>query len=293
VDCIEFNERFRFIDPVADMAFLVMDLVLHGRRDLADVFTAAYFRASGDSEGQQLVPLYTAYRAAVRGSVEGILAGEEEAKPSEREAARERARAHWLLALSTLQQPPSRPGLVLVSGLPGTGKSWLAGKLAGAADFCLLRADVVRKELAGLSPDAATPESLREQLYAPEASDRTYAECLRRAEALLFEGKRALVDATFRQERYRQLFVQAAGRWGVPVCMLLCQADPETVRQRLEGRRGDASDADWSVHLQLAAGWEELSAATSGVARTIRTEGCAEEVVGEALQALARVGLWQ
>src|SRR5262249_10366444 len=45
VDCIEFNERFRQTDPVADMAFLVMDLIVHGRRDLADRFAGAYFRA--------------------------------------------------------------------------------------------------------------------------------------------------------------------------------------------------------------------------------------------------------
>ena len=37
VDCIEFNERFRFADPVADMAFLAMGLAFHGRRDLAGV----------------------------------------------------------------------------------------------------------------------------------------------------------------------------------------------------------------------------------------------------------------
>ena len=71
VDCIEFNERFRCADPIADMAFLAMDLTLHGRRDLARAFVDAYIRASGDPEGRALLPFYTAYRAAVRGKVEG------------------------------------------------------------------------------------------------------------------------------------------------------------------------------------------------------------------------------
>jgi aminoglycoside phosphotransferase family enzyme len=45
IDCIEFNERFRFADPVADIAFIVMDLMFEGRRDLAQTFADAYFRA--------------------------------------------------------------------------------------------------------------------------------------------------------------------------------------------------------------------------------------------------------
>src|SRR5215471_14154447 len=78
VDCIEFNERFRFVDPVADMAFPFMDLAFWGRRDLASAFAAAYFRASSAEEGWALLSLYTAYRATVRGAVEGILLTEKE-----------------------------------------------------------------------------------------------------------------------------------------------------------------------------------------------------------------------
>src|SRR5262249_39681206 len=72
IDCIEFNERFRYADPVADMAFLVMDLEFHGRRNLAREFAAAYFEASGDDEGRRLLPLYVSYRAAVRAKVDGL-----------------------------------------------------------------------------------------------------------------------------------------------------------------------------------------------------------------------------
>src|SRR4029079_11527526 len=72
IDCIEFSERFRHADPIADAAFLVMDLAFRGRRDLADAFTASYLRASGDAEGALLFPFYTAYRAVVRAKVEGM-----------------------------------------------------------------------------------------------------------------------------------------------------------------------------------------------------------------------------
>ncbi len=126
IDCIEFNERFRFADPVADMAFLCMDLRFHAQPDLAKTFADAYFTAAGDGEGRALLPFYTAYRAAVRGKVEGFELREAEVPAEEKASALARARAHWLLALGQLEAPARRPCLVLIGGLPGTGKSTLA-----------------------------------------------------------------------------------------------------------------------------------------------------------------------
>jgi uncharacterized protein len=149
VDCIEFNERFRHADPVADMAFLAMDLTRLGRKDLAWVFAEAYFRAAGDAEGRALLPFYAAYRAAVRGKVEGMKAMEAEVPESDRAEARAQSRAHWLMTLGELEDGGRRPCLVLVGGLPGSGKSTLARDLAGPAGFTVIRSDEVRKELAG------------------------------------------------------------------------------------------------------------------------------------------------
>jgi aminoglycoside phosphotransferase family enzyme/predicted kinase len=286
IDCIEFNERFRFTDPVADMAFAVMDLVFHGRRDLARAFANAYFLAADDEAGRALLPLYTAYRAMVRGTVEALLLGEKEVPESERAAARERARAHWLLALSELEEPGRKPCLLLVAGLPGTGKTTLAQGLVGNAGFCVVRSDVMRKDLAGLCSQEPAPPQLREALYTQEWNARTYAACLRRAEELLFAGKRVIVDATFREEKQRQTFLEAAVRWGVPGGILLCRTEPETVRKRLERRQRDASDADWAIYLLVAQNWEKVGVSTRGVCQFISTEGNPEEGLCRALEAL-------
>ena len=72
VDCIEFEGRFRYADPMADIAFLAMELELEGRGDLAGAFVDEYLRAAGDEQGRVLLPFYRAYRAAVRGKVEGM-----------------------------------------------------------------------------------------------------------------------------------------------------------------------------------------------------------------------------
>src|SRR5262249_36109920 len=172
------------------------DLAFRGRRDLARAFAAEYFRAAGGAEGRALLPFYTAYRAAVRGKVEGFELTEKEVPQAERAGALARARAHWLLALTELEEPNRRPGLLLGGGLPGMGKSTLARGLAERAGFTVIRSDVVRKELAGLPAEEPARASLDEGIYTPAWTARTHAECLRRAEHALFEGKRVLVDAS-------------------------------------------------------------------------------------------------
>jgi aminoglycoside phosphotransferase family enzyme len=109
IDCIEFNKRFRFADPVSDMAFLVMDLLSHGRTELARAFAEEYFRVTGDEGGRSLLPLYVAYRAAVRGKVEVFELSDEVIPEAERAAALGRARAHWLLALTELERTGRGP----------------------------------------------------------------------------------------------------------------------------------------------------------------------------------------
>lgn len=290
VDCIEFDERLRLIDPVSDMAFLAMDFAFHGRRDLAREFTDTYFDAAKDASGRALLPLYSAHRAAVRGMVDGLLACEAEVPEAERAAALARSRAHWLLALTELEPPERRPCLLLVAGLPGTGKSTVARALGEHAGFEVIRSDVVRKELAGLASQS-TPASLRDSLYGSEWTDRTYDECRLRAERALAEGRRVLVDATFREDRHRRDFLDGAVRCGAPAAILHCEAEPETVRRRLETRRGDASDADWSIYLQLAGSWEEFSPEVVRVLHTVSTDGPAESMLERALDALRRWGL--
>lgn len=293
LDCIEFNERFRYADPVSDMAFLTMDLAYRGRRDLARRFAAAYFEATGDGEGRELLSFYVAYRAAVRGKVEGMTAAEEEVPVDTRAAAVESARAHWLLALGELEAPARRPCLVLIAGLPGTGKSSVAQRLAERAGFRIVSSDEARKALVGLAPEARAPAAFGEGIYSREWSERTYRACLERAMWHLFRGDRVLVDASFREDVQRRAFLDAARDRCVPALILLCIAPPEVVRGRLAERSPGASDADWSVYERMAEIWEEPSPGTRWAFREVSTVHGAERAVEAALQHLRDVGLWR
>lgn len=292
IDCIEFSERFRFADPVADMAFLVSELRFQGHGKLAGEFAEAYFAAAADDEGRHLLPFYTSYRAAVRGKVESIKASEAEVPAPQREAALVRARAYWLLALAALAQPKARPALVLVGGLPGSGKSTLAAELSAAADFEVIRSDVVRKELAGIAAGTSASESFGQGIYSSEWNQRTYDECSRRAEAALFEGRRVIVDASFRDDAARKQFLDAARRWSLPCLVLVCQADAQVIRQRLDARQGDASDADWKIYRQAAQHWQPPSAAVTPHWRAIDTSQSRADSLGKALEVLRDSGLF-
>jgi aminoglycoside phosphotransferase family enzyme/predicted kinase len=291
IDCIEFNERFRFADPVADIAFLVMDLLFHGRRELAEVFAVEYFRASGDDEGIALLPFYIAYRSAVRGKVNGFKLQEKEVPKAAQARALTKAKAHWLLALDELETPRRRPCLILIGGLPGTGKSTLAKGLAERGDYDVIRSDVVRKELAGVAENVHHRAGFGQGIYTPEWTNRTYTECLRRAESLVFEGKRVIVDANFPEERWRRAFLDAASRLGVRTIFLLCAAKEEAVRTRLQRRRADVSDADVRVYEEAARRWEIPGFAIRGWLREVDTNTRPNESLHQAERLLLELGL--
>jgi aminoglycoside phosphotransferase family enzyme/predicted kinase len=291
IDCVEFNERFRYADPVADVAFLVMDLLHHGRWDLAEPFLEEYFHATGDVEGRRLLAFYVAYRAAVRAKVGGMLAAEKEVPEAQRAAAVRRAGAHWLLALSELEGPANRPGLVLVGGLPGTGKTTLATDLAEEAGFTVISTDRTRKELAGLDADTPAASDFGTGLYTPEWNDRTYAACLDRAKAILMEGGRVVVDGSFREAERRRSFRDAAVASGVRSIFLVCAADADVVRTRLRARRGGPSDADWSTHEAAARVWEQGHYHDPRWERTVQTAGTRADALEAALDHLRAVGL--
>ncbi len=290
IDRIEFTDRFRWSDPIADVAFVIMDLQAHGAWALARLLADHYIDASEDREGRALLPFYTAYRAMVRAKVAAMAAAEPELGERARARARAKAEARARLALVELADPTDRPCLVLIAGLPGTGKSLLARSLRETGNFVWLRSDELRKRLAGLDPLASGKTEVGEGIYTREWTERTYDACLSRAADICKAGGRALVDATFVDADRRREFVEAAIEWGVPVHLLITEAPSELVRTRLEQRTGDPSDADWTVYQAAAARWTPPDPMLCPFNK-VDARRSPHEMLSDALRALAKVGL--
>ena len=132
LDCLEFDDRLRWVDGLDDAAFLAMDLERLGASELAERFTGWYTEYSGDPAPASLRHHYIAYRAFVRAKISCLrcrqgdpLAGGE---------------ARQLAALALRHLHAGAITLILIGGLPGTGKSALAGALAGLG-FTVLNSD--------------------------------------------------------------------------------------------------------------------------------------------------------
>lgn len=255
LDCIEFNDRFRYGDTASDIAFLSMDLAFHGHLDLAEGFLADYAEASGDFDLYSVVDYYQAYRACVRGKVAGQRAAEMAMGP-ERLAMEDEARAYFHFALAERMLPD--PIVIAIGGGMATGKTTLAGRLGGLLGVPVVSTDPLRKRMAGISPLETRHGRLWRGLYNPEMTGRVYAEAARLAQVIGDSGRSVILDASFRTRASRNAIHEAANRAGRPFLFVECRTDTETCRQRLRLRTASPNPSDGNERLFQAflASWE-------------------------------------
>ena len=249
IDCIEFSPRLRTGDVASELAFLAMDMELHGAADLAAELLHAYVAQTDDSDLFVLLPFYQCYRAYVRGKVESLKSQEPEVAAEDREQARQLAQRSFCLAARYARGTPS-PTLIVVCGRVGTGKSTVAQRLSEQTGFVLFNSDVIRKRLAGILPTARVEAAYGSGLYSQEFSQRTYATLFAQTEEELRTGRGVIVDATCKRQEDRHAFLALGQRQQVPVLFLECRTSLAEVERRLRERerRGDSvSDATWEL----------------------------------------------
>ena len=260
-DAIEFNPALRWIDCVADIAFVMMDLAAHGRADLGWRFANLWLEHSGDYAGLRVLRYYLVYRAVVRAWV----AGTRMAQPCGDSASARDVRSYLELASQISSAQVHAPTLWLAHGFSGAGKSTHALALACARGMVRVRADVERKRLFGLPPEAGS-SGVPGGIYSAEATRRTYDRLIQVAGDALEAGFSTVVDATFLDPAARSRFIALAQQRGVPGRILSFEAPLEVLRERVIQRAalgGDASEAgltvlesQWETALPLAP-WED------------------------------------
>lgn len=260
IDCIEFNRRFRFADVCADVAFLAMDLAWHGRPDLAERFLAFYARAANDYDLYQLVDFYESYRAFVRGKIASLVAADPDADTASRQRFARDAHRYYLLALASERRALLPPQVVAVGGMIAAGKSTVAAGLAAKLAAPVVDADRTRKWLLGVSPTRPVHEPAWHGAYAPESTDKVYAEVLRRADVVLSSGRTVILDASFRSSRMRSAARSLAERHGVPFHFVECRTEPEVCRRRLHRREQErgVSDGRLEIFDDFMARWQPV-----------------------------------
>ncbi len=234
-DCIEFNEAFRCLDVASEVAFLAMDLDFLGHPELSDAFALHYRSLAEDPSLPRMLPFYQSYRAVVRGKVESFRLDDEDLPKESRAEAAEAARRYLGLA-SRYATGFDLPTLIVCCGLIGSGKSTVAQALASNLDGVVLGSDVIRKELAGLPPEARRVEPYGTGLYSREMTEQTYGALLERARSLLAAGRTVVLDATFARRTQRNRARQLAAEAEVAVWCCWCRCPEEALRQRLRDR---------------------------------------------------------
>lgn len=272
IDCIEFNERFRFADACADVAFLSMDFAFHERVDLKERFLAAYARESFDFDLYSVVDFYESYRAYVRAKVNALSLASA-ASFEARQRLERQARRYLLLALAAERPPLGSPRLLAVGGIIASGKSTLADALGADLGVPVISSDRTRKALLGVEPTAPLSHEPWQRAYAPGLTLEVYEELMRLGRLVLESGRSVVLDATFASRQSRAMVRAMAHALSVPFCFVECRAPHDVARARLRERaRGvSVSDGRLEIFEEFLARYEavtELDSAEHFVADT-------------------------
>jgi len=152
-------------------------------------------------------------------------------------------------SLGQLPEPVAKPAFVVVSGLPGTGKSYFSGKLAERLPFVILESDALRKVLFS-SPS-----------YSPKESSHLFRAVHLLIERLLKKGISLILDATNLSERRREHLYSIADHLDVKLILVRVEAPPQVVWGRLETRPKDSeskSDADWLIYQRMKSSVDKI-----------------------------------
>lgn len=134
--------------------------------------------------------------------------------------------------------------IVIVCGLPGSGKSYFASLLASRIKAVYINSDRVRKKLFGHSE------------YTEEQKLQVYEEMLRQLMEVLKSKKNAVLDATFYKAAFRKKFMDAIH--GMDQYFLIeMKAKQRLIRKRVAQPRA-YSEADFKVFKEIKDQWEPI-----------------------------------
>lgn len=284
LDCIEFNERFRYSDTLSDIAFLSMDLRYRRAEDLAAALLNAYFEYADDERIPSLLRFYECYRAYVRGKVRSFVTDQPEVDAEDRTAATDEARRFFELALAGAMS--LRPKLVLVAGLMGSGKTRQSRELARRMDVPVWHSDVVRKQLAGIDPEKEQKVPFGEGIYSPDWTEKTYNALIEEAASELARGNSIVLDASWSKAEQRARAREVARRWEASFIIVECTVGEEVLERRLSKPSRSITDGRVELLDEQSAAYERPEPDEADRLVRVDTSGAFEEAARQAYEAV-------
>jgi hypothetical protein len=273
IDCIEFNQRFRYADIASDIAFLAMDLDSLGREDISRTLLETIVRYTADTDLYGLIDFYKCYRAVVRAKTAAFRLKELLPQHTEKTALSPLNRRFMDLAYGYAGRF-TRPTLWIIRGLPASGKSTVAAGLATALDIAVFSSDPVRKELFGLKAHTSRIVSYGTDIYSAEATALTYGQLLLKAQEEIKQGRSVVLDATFGSGHWRKEAARLAADSDANLCVVECIAPVKILRKRLAERMaGDSISDAREEHLErIRAAFEPIKAPDEAPPLRVRTD---------------------
>ncbi len=269
-DCLEFNENFRWIDTISEIAFLIMDLDVNNQAELAQNFLNKYLELTGDYEGCTVLRFYLVYRAMVRAKVDAIRATQKGISQQESDQANKEIVNYLQLALTYTQK--TKPFIIITHGMSASGKSTMTQPLLEKLGAIRIRADVERKRLFNIKPEQNSYANFQQGIYTSQATRETYLKLLNLTESIIDAGFPVIVDATFSKIEQRTLFKEIASKKQVHFIILNFITSTKTLKQRIRDRKNDVSDADITVLENQIKNWQAIEKDEEKYSISINTE---------------------
>lgn len=276
-DCLEFSADLRNTDVMADIAFLVMDLVARQRPDLAYRFLNRYLEITGDYGSMEVFTLYFVYRCLVRAKVAVIRSKE---RHSIRHARSDLTRVRDYCDMALNQTQVRTPSLIAMHGLSGSGKTWLSTQLVSALPAVRIRSDIERKRMYDLDETADSGSSVAQGIYTDAANRALYGRMHELGAKILRAGHDVILDASYLRTSEREHARGIAADCKAGLLFIHTHAPEDILRDRIRERAGsgtEPSEADMAVLNYQLENIEPLTAAEQRAAfswNTCENIGC-------------------